>query len=936
MPGSVLPFFQSLQNVACFHIRLKWLPGCPLQVLLPHRLEVEMEDVRVFQHHLVIAERQLGHVTLTVYCLPADSTPGALQRCRFNSTLVSAAGRQERSAPVPPGSSSSSSSQPQQEAQGRQHLAQQSKDIQDSMEALKQQEQQEQQAALEAQAAQEQEGQEGAGPATMEAPSHPQDMPDAPLQGDPAGKARPSQGDASQPPLPSVGLLTAAEAQHLLLIRGRAGTPRDPAPTAAEAADAGVTAADQSGSATTSSASGAAPPAARRLLAGKPAAKVVISARQLQHAPAHMHVDGWRHHHGPLGHQQHKGRPQLLQVYHTSSSSSSSSRYGSTGSGLGGPPGAGAWQQAAAAAAAEVTGSAPGLQSRQESPAASDSAAPAPAATPTTSSSGSTSSGSTSSGSAGAVEAAGAALDQHPLLLQENSWQVAFEEDSYSVSLVDSGSWSTQVLRIRYSSFTVPDTVVDVQLVTQQQQVRKQRRVGGGFSSSAYRSYRLWARAPDGVQVPISLVYRLATMQRNTPKPALLVAYGAYGSKYDPEYDSRLFSLLDRGWVVGIAHVRGGGELGRAWHAQGRLENKPNTFRDLVACAQTLIDLGITSSDQLALWGRSAGGLTVGAALNAAPQLFRAAVLEVPFLDVLNDLTDASLPLTVKEWEEWGDPVHNATMAHLIASYSPVEGVKGQAYPHILVSAALNDRRVNYWEPAKWVAKLRATKTNDALLLLQTDMTGGHFAGSSPLGSLDAAALQYAFLLATLAPCKVSEGQAAMRAAAWHRKTTWVVEQPAILAGAALLVACMLVCLVVAGVSQYHRVRGYHALPQESSSSGGGSTGSSDSSSCCHGSVWPTGGRYVAAGADLATVAQLEAGAAPSPPHKPRSPSAAGSKEEGDMEVARPPPGTPTSGHMGRAHGHGKPPLPPGRKGRVSISSTSNRGTMGGHADWRG
>jgi hypothetical protein len=522
-------------------------------------------------------------------------------------------------------------------------------------------------------------------------------------------------------------------------------------------------------------------------------------------------------------------------------------------------------------------------------------------------------------------------LEQHPLLLQENSWQVAFEEDSYSVSLVDSGSWSTQVLRIRYSSFTVPDTVVDVQLVTQQQLVRKQRRVGGGFSSSAYRSYRLWARASDGVQVPISLVYRLNTMQRNTPKPALLMAYGAYGSKYDPEYDSRLFSLLDRGWVVGIAHVRGGGELGRAWHAQGRLDQKPNTFRDLVACAQTLIDLGITSSDQLALWGRSAGGLTVGAALNAAPQLFRAAVLEVPFLDVLNDLTDASLPLTVKEWEEWGDPVHNASMAQLIASYSPVEGVRAQAYPHILVSAALNDRRVNYWEPAKWVAKLRATKTNDALLLLQTDMTGGHFAGSSPLGSLDAAALQYAFLLATLAPCKVSEGQAAMRAAAWHRTATWVREQPAILAGAALLVG-MVVCVVMGGVSHYRRVRGYQALTQEHSSSG--------STSCCSGNVWPTDGRYATAGADLATVAQLDAGAAPAPPHKLRLPSGAGSKEDGDMEVlgmAQLPAGTPTAGHMGRPHGHsshGKPPLPPGRKGRVS--STCSRGSTGGHADWRG
>ena len=231
------------------------------------------------------------------------------------------------------------------------------------------------------------------------------------------------------------------------------------------------------------------------------------------------------------------------------------------------------------------------------------------------------------------------------------------------------------------------------------------------------------------------------------------MAYGAYGTKFDPEFDSRLLSLLDRGWVVGIAHVRGGGELGYAWHEQGRLAQKPNSFKDLVACAETLINQGITSSSRLAVWGRSAGGLTVGAALNQAPQLFRAAVLEVPFLDVLADLVDVSLPLTVKEWEEWGDPLHNATMAGLIGSYSPVDNVSPQAYPHMLISAGLNDRRVNFWEPAKWVARLRATQTGDNLLLLKTDMTGGHFSGSAPLGSLEAKALQYAFLITTLPSC---------------------------------------------------------------------------------------------------------------------------------------------------------------------------------------
>jgi prolyl oligopeptidase PreP (S9A serine peptidase family) len=285
--------------------------------------------------------------------------------------------------------------------------------------------------------------------------------------------------------------------------------------------------------------------------------------------------------------------------------------------------------------------------------------------------------------------------------------------------------------------------------------------------------------------------------------PALSAVHSAAaGTKYDPEWDSRLLSLLDRGWVLGIAHVRGGGELGYAWHAAGRLELKPTSFSDLTAAAATLFAHNLTSPGRLAVWGRSAGGLSAAGAINAAPHLFNAALLDVPFLDVLGDLVDAGLPLTVKEWDEWGAPLTNASQAAVIASYSPVHNVRrGVSYPHMLVTAGLMDKRVGYWEAAKWVAQLRAahsassgssnsddqaqlvpaeaagaSDSSDAAaaaatvlaggvssssmyrrhashqaLLLVTDMSGGHFsAGGS---GLDDAALKYAFLIATLPSC---------------------------------------------------------------------------------------------------------------------------------------------------------------------------------------
>jgi hypothetical protein len=442
------------------------------------------------------------------------------------------------------------------------------------------------------------------------------------------------------------------------------------------------------------------------------------------------------------------------------------------------------------------------------------------------------------------------------------------------------------------------------------------------------------------VQVPLSLVYRLDTFKQNGLNPALLMAYGAYGTKFDPEFDSRLLSLLDRGWVVGIAHVRGGGELGYGWHEQGRLAQKPNSFKDLIACAETLISQGITSSSRLAVWGRSAGGLTVGAALNKAPQLFRAAVLEVPFLDVLADLVDASLPLTVKEWEEWGDPLHNATMAELIKSYSPVDNVSRQPYPHMLISAGLNDRRVNYWEPAKWVARLRATQTGDNLLLLKTDMTGGHFSGSAPLGSLEAKALQYAFLIATLPSCGSSGGLIAALdepQALQHGEGVAPREADSSWGGWAVAVEVMKAAwqgvspgllLLVAGVGVV-MATWYGSISSSSSnnSSDGGSSnrhwllggtgasccgGASLSSSCgncCSGSTSSgtsgssTGGSNGSVAVDLATVAQLDAGALVASPmgkvlHQSDSPKCAYEMEDGIALLTCSP-------------GHASPPKPP-------------------------
>jgi oligopeptidase B len=290
-----------------------------------------------------------------------------------------------------------------------------------------------------------------------------------------------------------------------------------------------------------------------------------------------------------------------------------------------------------------------------------------------------------------------------------------------------------------------PNSVVDYDMSARTWTVRKQTEVLGGFDPSWYRSERLFATAPDGTRVPVSLVYRLP-LERDGRRPLLLQGYGSYGYSFDPAFSSNLLSLLDRGYVVAIAHVRGGEEMGRAWYENGKLLNKRNTFTDFIAAAEHLVGEGYTSPDRLAINGGSAGGLLMGAVTNLRPDLFKAVVAEVPFVDVVNTMLDATLPLTVIEYDEWGNP-NDPTYYEYIRAYSPYDNVASKDYPHILVTAGLNDPRVAYWEPAKWTARLRARKTDRNRLVLRTNMGAGHGGASGRYDYLREVAFKYAFLL---------------------------------------------------------------------------------------------------------------------------------------------------------------------------------------------
>jgi oligopeptidase B len=319
-------------------------------------------------------------------------------------------------------------------------------------------------------------------------------------------------------------------------------------------------------------------------------------------------------------------------------------------------------------------------------------------------------------------------------------------EPVYAAMPVDNREFEASEVRFLYTSLVTPPTVVDYDVRSGTRTVRKQEPVLG-YEPASYTSERAWATAPDGERIPISLVYRRDRPRR--PGPALLVGYGSYEASTDPIFSTARVSLLDRGFLVAIAHVRGGGELGRRWYERGKLEHKRNTFTDFIACAEHLVEAGWTAPGRLAARGGSAGGLLMGAVVNLRPELFGAMVAEVPFVDVVTTMLDETLPLTVVEWEEWGNP-NDPRFYELMKAYSPYDNVEAKEYPPMLVTAGLHDSRVAYWEPAKWVAKLRAMKTDSNPLLLRTRLEAGHAGPSGRYERWREEAFVYAFLLGAL------------------------------------------------------------------------------------------------------------------------------------------------------------------------------------------
>ncbi len=310
---------------------------------------------------------------------------------------------------------------------------------------------------------------------------------------------------------------------------------------------------------------------------------------------------------------------------------------------------------------------------------------------------------------------------------------VEFPEPIYSVGLAGNPEYDTSSVRLSYTSLVTPDSVYDMDLNTRVMTLRKRKPVLGGYQPDDYEQFREWATAADGTRVPISIVARKG-VQRDGSAPALLYGYGSYEHSIDPYFSIARLSLLDRGVVFAIAHVRGGGEMGRQWYEQGKMLAKKNTFTDFVACAEALVRNRWTSAARLVARGGSAGGLLMGAVANLAPEAFAGVLAEVPFVDPLTSILDPSLPLTVTEWEEWGNPLDSAEVYAYMKSYSPYENVTKQAYPRILAVTSLNDTRVLYHEPAKWIARLRSTAP-EGTYLLKTEMGAGH---AGPSGRYDA------------------------------------------------------------------------------------------------------------------------------------------------------------------------------------------------------
>ncbi len=326
-----------------------------------------------------------------------------------------------------------------------------------------------------------------------------------------------------------------------------------------------------------------------------------------------------------------------------------------------------------------------------------------------------------------------------------NAWNIPFPEPVYSFQPARNPEYKTDILRFTYTSLVTPKSVIDYNVKAKTWTVVKQDEIPSGYDASQYTSERAYATATDGIQIPMSLVYKKG-LKKNGNNPTLLYGYGSYGYSIDAGFDPNLLSLLDRGFVFAIGHIRGGSEMGRAWYENGKMLHKRNTFSDFIACAEHLIQENFTSKEKLAIMGGSAGGLLVGACLTMRPELFGAVVAKVPFVDVVSTMSDPSIPLTTLEYDQWGNPEDKEYFDYIL-SYSPYDNLRQTAYPHTLITTGLNDPRVAFWEPAKFTAKLRELKTNGATVLLKTNFEAGHAGASGRYDFLKEISFEYAFLI---------------------------------------------------------------------------------------------------------------------------------------------------------------------------------------------
>ncbi|MBF04886.1 MAG: oligopeptidase B [Flavobacterium sp.] len=328
----------------------------------------------------------------------------------------------------------------------------------------------------------------------------------------------------------------------------------------------------------------------------------------------------------------------------------------------------------------------------------------------------------------------------------EGAYYLPFESETYTAYTTTNPDFDTDILRYAYQSLTTPSSVIDFNMKTKEKVVLKEQEVlGGKFDKNNYVEERIWATATDGTKVPISMVYRKG-MKKDGSNPFLLYAYGSYGASMDPYFSTTRLSLLDRGFIYAIAHIRGGEDLGRQWYEDGKLLKKKNTFTDFIDCSKYVIAEKYTSAEHLYAEGGSAGGLLMGAIINMAPELYHGVIAQVPFVDVVTTMLDDSIPLTTGEYDEWGNPNEKEYYEYM-KSYSPYDNVVAQAYPNMYVSTGLHDSQVQYWEPAKWVAKLRVTKTDKNLLFLHTNMDAGHGGASGRFEALKEVAKEFSFLL---------------------------------------------------------------------------------------------------------------------------------------------------------------------------------------------